>query len=188
VVEISSNISEEADSLYPEPSERATSPINSERATSPTNSERAASPANSTRAASPANTERAETPAASPDGNAEPEEEATMSSSPRYPLPKNLFADIEHLLGETSSDSEEENPAKEVKKIEKRIKTSEKRWNGRGARTSLHLAVSNILDAQADLTRCEDYDDLRPRFVDIREKINLLAADIKRKMEDMWKE
>jgi hypothetical protein len=134
--------------------------------------------------------EKADSPAAkekvaSPSKSRETVIMATANSTQK------LFADIEELLGESSSDSSDEDPEKterERKKIEKELSEGGgSRWYGRSARKSLSFATRSLIEAQADASNCKSYDNLRPKFDHIRERIRLLEEEIQQKMERMWK-
>ena len=92
------------------------------------------------------------------------------------------MADIEELLG--GSDSEEE-PDVGIDELERRTTAGNVRWYGRAAKTSLSLALSCLLDSQADLTNTRYYDHIRPRFDRIRDEIHNIMVDIDQKVGEL---
>ena len=95
-----------------------------------------------------------------------------------------IMREIEHLLGDSSDSSDEEEDA-DVYGEGPRIIGGRARWDGRCARTSLSLALGNIQDAEADLGKTHHYNDLRPRIDNIKEYIRLASEEIGRRMERM---
>ena len=122
---------------------------------------------------------------ASPNKNRETVITANVNSTQR------LFADIEELLGGSSSDSSDEDQEKNEKEreeAEREVMAGGSSWYGRSARSYLQLASRYVIDAQADASNSHSYDSLRPQFDQIRESIRLLGESIHLRLERMWRE